>query len=160
MITREGEGVTGAIFPTGARRWPWISRWACRSASWRPDGLCLMIADCRLTGREFEGTRRTRWETGRLPGGSVRAEALGLGPCFAFLRAAVAGDCASPVAGGITSAGRVSLPLLQKLVWGVGLGLHWETLWMPFCFHVVSAQNFKSPVRPSLCVCSRQFVCR
>ena len=59
VTSREGEGVTGAIFPTGARRWPWLSRWACWSAFWRLVGPCLATAECRPVGREVVGRAST-----------------------------------------------------------------------------------------------------
>lgn len=79
VITWEGERVTGAIFPTGARRRRGISRWACWSEFWRPDELCLGLAECCAIMGEEEGKRRTGWETCPLPGGSLLTEALGLG---------------------------------------------------------------------------------
>lgn len=90
MTSREGEGFTGAIFPTGARRWPWRSRWACWSAFWRPGGLCLAIAECRHVGREVVGWGRTGWDASPLPGGSrCQLRPLVLGGGSAFPRAAV-----------------------------------------------------------------------
>lgn len=62
MTRREGERVTGAIFPTGARRCPWFSRWAYWSGFWRPVVLCLVIAECRHIGRGMVGRARTGWD--------------------------------------------------------------------------------------------------
>lgn len=59
VTSREGEGVTGAIFPTGAWRWLWLSRWASWSAFWRLFGLCLAIAECRPVGRDVVERPRT-----------------------------------------------------------------------------------------------------
>lgn len=80
MTSREGEGVTGAIFPTGARRWPWLSRWASRSAVGRLVELCLAIDECRPVGRKVVGGARTEKRRLTAPWGlSVPAEAFDLG---------------------------------------------------------------------------------
>lgn len=55
VTSREGEGVAGAIFPTGARKWPWLSWWAYWRAFWRLVRLCLAIAECRPWGGKSLG---------------------------------------------------------------------------------------------------------
>lgn len=90
VTSREGEGVTGAIFPTGARTWLWLSRWASRSAFWRLVGLCLAIAECRPVGRDVVERARTEKDACPLPGGSRRQpRPLVWGEGSAFPRAAV-----------------------------------------------------------------------
>ncbi|MEJ1273985.1 hypothetical protein NN561_004860 [Cricetulus griseus] len=56
LIAREGNGVMGAIFPTGPRRRVWRVRWACRSASRRPDGPRLATDECYSTGGKDKGS--------------------------------------------------------------------------------------------------------
>lgn len=70
LIAREGNGVMGAIFPTGPKCRLWSSRRACRSVCRRPDGPCLAIAECYFTGREDEGRSRAARGAHALPGGS------------------------------------------------------------------------------------------
>lgn len=70
LIAREGNGVMGAIFPTGPMCRLWSSRRACRSECRRPDGPCFAIAECCFTGMEDEGRSRAAQGAHALPGGS------------------------------------------------------------------------------------------
>lgn len=59
LIAREGNGVMGAIFPTG-RRWRLWIPWAYGTLAGRPDGPSRATGDCDSVGREDEGTEAAR----------------------------------------------------------------------------------------------------
>ena len=150
VTSREGEEFTGAIFPTGAWRWPWLSRWACWSAFWRSVALCLAIAECCPVGRVgWDGMRRLTVPWGLL----VPAEAFDLGWRFWFLRAAVSLSLAAktifafPVAGVSSLVGGWTSCLSgssgETRQRGGGLGLCWETLRM-LCVFVLHKFKFWS----------------
>lgn len=76
LIAREGNGVMGAIFPTG-RRWRLWIPWAFGALAGRPDGPRRAAGDCDSVGREGGGAHAS-------PVGSGLAEAFASGlfcPC-------------------------------------------------------------------------------
>lgn len=77
LIAREGNGVMGAIFPTG-RRWRLRIPWAYGALAGRPDGPRRATGNCDSVGRE-DDVGRGRHGAHGLPWGSELAEAFALG---------------------------------------------------------------------------------
>lgn len=125
VTSREGDGVTGAIFPTGARRWPWLSRWASWSAFRWMVGLCLEIVECRPVGRTVVGRPRTGKDAWPLPGGSrclPRPLVCREGSAFpgtAVCRSLAAKPARAFQVAGASFGGRVGLLPLPKLRWSL-----------------------------------------